>query len=58
DLYQKIRNAGKLVHIFVSDPATVVPLLDRLGPAGVYLSVYGLDQYQAEDLLRKTEQYG
>ena len=57
DLYKKILKAGKSVQIYGSNPANALPLLNSVGPAGVNLVYYGLDERRAEDLLKKVEPY-
>ncbi len=57
DLYKRILKAGKSVQIFGSDPAKAIPLLDKVGSAGVYLTYYCLGQNQAEILLKHLAPY-
>jgi len=57
DLYRRIRAGGKAVQAICVWPEQVVPLLDALGPEGMYLSVGAGDEATAEKLLRDVEQF-
>lgn len=57
DLYRRIRAAGKSVQAIQLQPSEVVPLLDAVGPEGMFLLVHAADQRSAEELLTKVEQF-
>lgn len=52
DLYQKILRAGKAVWVANIDTEEVIPLLDAIGPKGVYLNVFTANgqKIQAKDI--------
>ena len=52
DLYRRIRRAGKSVQA-----NEVIPLLDAVGPRGMYILASAPDQATAEDVLQKAEAY-
>ncbi len=56
-LYRRIRDGGKSVQAIGVRPAQVAPLLDALGPEGMYLSVGAPDEAAAEKLLKDAEPF-
>ena len=59
DLYKRILAAGKSVQAIAVQPDEVIPLLDNVGPAGMYLLVNGqnLNDDQAAALKEKVDTY-
>ena len=57
DMYRKIKAAGKSVQAVWIKPEEVVPLLDAVGPEGMYLEVFIDTVEQAEELERQVEPY-
>ena len=57
DLYRRILNAGKSVQAIGVKPEEVAPLLDAVGPKGMYISTRCETRVQAEQLWRKMERY-
>ena len=62
DLYKKILNAGKSLWVANIDVDDVIPLLDAIGPKGVYLNVVTasgeqIKPAQMEQLAEKLESY-
>ncbi len=57
DLYRRIKAAGKAVQAIEVKPGEVVPLLDKVGPEGMYITAFCSDVAQAEALLRDVEPY-
>jgi len=57
DLYRRIKAGGKSVQAIVVRPHQVVPLLDAVGPEGMYLTVGAPDLPTAEKLLKDVEQF-
>jgi len=57
DLYRRIQAGGKGVQAICVRPEQVVPLLDAVGPEGMYLSVHAPDLETAEGLLRDVEPF-
>ena len=57
DLYRRILNAGKSVQAVGVAAHEVVPLLDAVGPKGLYVSTHCQSPEQAERLLRDTERF-
>jgi hypothetical protein len=55
--YRRIKDAGKSVQAILVKPAEVVPLLDNVGPAGMYITAYCRDAAEAEALLRAVKPY-
>jgi hypothetical protein len=64
DMYRAIRRAGKSVQAIGVRPEEVVPLLDAVGPEGMYVCVGGLPREAderrkaVEELVRAVEPYG
>jgi hypothetical protein len=56
-LYRRILDAGKSVWVANLRKHEIIPLLDSIGPRGVYLSVNGLSVADAERLARDVEPY-
>jgi hypothetical protein len=57
DLYRRILKAGKCVQAIQVRPEDVIPLLDAVGPNGLYVDVIGTDEKTATQLVEKTRQY-
>ena len=57
DLYRRIKSAGKSVQAIGVRPEQVLPLLDAVGPEGMFLMCHAADQHTAEELAEKVEQY-
>ncbi|MBN1553792.1 MAG: hypothetical protein JXA11_03540 [Phycisphaerae bacterium] len=57
DMYKRILAAGKCVQAIGVKPEEVIPLLDAVGPEGMYLFVSGHDARIVEDLLKRLEPY-
>jgi hypothetical protein len=56
-LYRRILAAGKSVWVANLTKPQVIPLLDAIGGRGVYVSVNGLSETDAEELATKVNQY-
>lgn len=56
-LYRRIKAAGKAVQAIQVKPEEVLPLLDHVGPEGLYITAFCSDAAQAETLLRDVEPY-
>ncbi len=57
DMYKKIKAAGKSVQAPWVKPEEVVPLLDSVGPEGLYIMVDFKTRQEVEDVLKKVEPY-
>lgn len=57
DLYRRVLKAGKSVQAINVSSQDVVPLLDAVGPKGLYVMTHCKSQAQAEQLLRDTERF-
>jgi len=57
DLYRQIKAGGKSVQAVGVGPDQVVPLIDAVGPEGLYVFTWTDDQASAEKLVKKVEQY-
>jgi hypothetical protein len=57
DLYRRILAGGKSVQVVNVDPGEVQPLLDAIGPKGVYLLVQFKDEREAEQVRQLVEPY-
>jgi len=57
NLYKRILKAGKGVQAVSVKPDEVIPMLDAVGPAGLFIMVWADDQATAEKLFEKTRQY-
>ncbi len=56
-MYRRILDAGKSLQVIWATSDEVVPLLDALGAAGVYIRTSAKNEAAAEALLRKVEPY-
>ena len=57
DLYRRIRAGGKAVQAIGVAPEEVAPLLDAVGPEGMFVITWAKDQDEAERLLEAVERY-
>lgn len=57
ELYRRILAAGKSVQIVNVELDEIVPLLDALGPKGVYILIQFKDEREAEQVARMIEPY-
>ncbi len=57
DLYRRILSAGKSVQVVNVELHEVVPLLDAIGPHGVYMLIQFKDEREAEQVARMIEPY-
>jgi hypothetical protein len=57
DIYRRILNAGKSIQAVSVAASEVVPLLDAVGPKGMYVMTHCETRAQAEQLLRDTERF-
>jgi hypothetical protein len=57
ELYRGILDAGKSIWVANLRKHEVIPLLDAIGGAGVYVSVNGLSETDAEELVQQIEPY-
>ncbi len=57
DLYKKIRKAGKCVQAVEVKPSQIVPLIDAVGPEGLYIHVDCYDLKEFESVIRAVEPY-
>ena len=57
DLYRRIKAGGKSVQAANVQPDEVAPLLDAVGPEGMYLGVSAQTAQQVDDVLKIIEQY-
>jgi hypothetical protein len=57
ELYRRILRAGKSLWVANLAKSQVLPLLDAIGGAGVYVSVNNINVADAEDLAAKIEPY-
>jgi hypothetical protein len=58
DLYRQIKRSGKSVQVVGVEPQEVIPLLDAVGPAGIYILLSRvLTTDEAEIFLRSVESY-
>jgi len=55
--YRKIREAGKCVQVVEMQAREVVPLLDELGPDGLYMLVNFRSEKEIEEVLKAVEPY-
>ena len=56
-MYRKILKAGKSVQAVGVRPDEVIPLLDAVGPEGMYIMVGARSEAEAYDILKKIEPY-
>lgn len=57
DMYRRILAAGKCVQIVNVEPGDVLPILDTLGPKGVYMLIQFRDQHEADQVAKMIEPY-
>lgn len=57
DMYRKIKAAGKSVQAVEMKAEEVVPLMDAVGPEGMYLMVNFQNRDEVESVLKSVEQY-
>ena len=57
DLYRRILDAGKSVQAIGVAPSEVIPLLDAVGPKGMYIMVSTSSARELEELAAKVEPY-
>ena len=57
EIYRRILNAGKSVQAVSVGADEVVPLLDAVGPKGMYVMTHCETRAQAERLLRDVERF-
>jgi hypothetical protein len=57
DLYKRILSAGKSVQVVNVELDEVRPLLDAVGPKGVYMLIQFKDEAQAEKARKLVEPY-
>jgi hypothetical protein len=58
DMYRRIRAAGKNAQVVSIKPTEVPPLLDAVGPEGIYILTYAKTEAEARALLRKVGRKG
>ena len=57
DLYRRILAAGKSVQVVNVELDEIVPLLDAIGPKGVYALIQFKDEHEAELVAKRVEPY-
>jgi hypothetical protein len=57
DLYKKIKAAGKSVMAVWIEPEQIKPLLDAVGPEGMYLMINLVEERQIEETALILDQY-
>ena len=57
DMYRRILAAGKSVQVVNVELNEILPLLDTVGPKGVYILVQFKDQEEADRVLKLVEPY-
>jgi hypothetical protein len=57
DMYRKIKDAGKSVQAIGVQADEVIPLLDAVGPEGMYIHTGADSQEKAEALEEKVDSY-
>ncbi|QDU70544.1 hypothetical protein [Mucisphaera calidilacus] len=57
DLYKRILAAGKSVQAITVKPDEVIPLLDAVGPKGMYICCHTKTEAEAEKILERVEPY-
>jgi len=57
DLYRRIKSAGKAVQATLVKPDEVAPLIEAVGPEGLFVMSRADSPQQGEKLLEATEQY-
>lgn len=56
-LYRRIKSAGKAVQAICVRPDEVIPLLDAVGPAGMYVQCHAASEAEAEALIGRVAPY-
>ena len=56
-MYRRILDAGKSVQAIGVRHDEIVPLLDAVGPAGLYIMTSFADEREAEKVMRMVEPY-
>jgi hypothetical protein len=57
DLYKRIKAGGKAVQASWVKAHEIVPLIDAVGPEGLYISAMAPDEATAEKIVQQVEQY-
>jgi len=57
DLYRRIKAAGKSVQAIEVRPEQAAPLLDAVGPAGMFVQINAPDEQTAQKILADVQQY-
>ncbi len=58
ELYRRIKKAGKAVQVVSIGPDEVIPLLDAVGPEGMYILINdAVEEAQADRLMRQVAPY-
>lgn len=57
EMYRRILAAGKSVQVVNVEPDEVLPLLDAIGPKGVYVLIQFKDEREAEQVLKLVAPY-
>jgi len=57
DLYRRIKAGGKSVQAIKVKPHEVIPLLDAVGPEGMYVQCHAESEAEAEALMAKVSPY-
>lgn len=57
DLYRRIRSAGKCVQAVAVAPSEVVPLLDAIGPRGLFIMTRAANEDEARRLEEQVNRY-
>lgn len=57
DLYRRIKAGGKSVQAIGVKPDEVIPLLDAVGPKGMYVQCQAASEAEADALLAKVQPY-
>ena len=57
DLYRRIRAAGKAVQVIQVSHEQVLPLIDAVGPEGLFIMTGAPDERTAETIVRQCEQF-
>lgn len=55
DLYRAIKAGGKSVQAIQVKPTEVLPLIDAVGPEGMFIMCEAMDEKQGRDLLARTQ---
>jgi hypothetical protein len=57
DLYRRIKAGGKGIQAIDVRPEEVVPLLDTIGPEGLFIMTWAKDEAEAEGVIEQVEPY-